>query len=228
MSIKNYNPRDGYNHIAYKYDEWKWQIFWHLNEYPYIIKWCENLKIGSGLDLGVGSGNNLECFIKKGHKILAIDISEKMINICKSKYPSYIANKQLTCIETDLTTYTSHDKFDWIISNRVFSHVKQLDKAFKIITETLNNEGEIFISDIHPNHNYKQTSMNINEDKIVIETYKHTINTYKELIYRNNLEITEFKEIYVYDLLDKSILDNFPNIKNQTQPILFYFILKKR
>ncbi len=229
MKGKIYSAREGYNIIAPFYDKWKWQQFWHLNEYPYIEKWCNTLKIGEGLDVGTGSGNNLKCFLDNGQSVTAIDISSEMLRICKLKYASYINTNNLKCLELDIREiYPYERKYDWILSNRVISHLNifELSEVIKKISSIIKFGGQCFISDIHPLHKYSETNIQIGNDEVCIETYKHSIEEIKQVIKRHNFEILKFKEINVLNLTNKEILKQFPNLLNQETPIFYYTIIK--
>lgn len=74
---------------------------------------CQNKKL-SILELNCGTGEDAIYFSKKGHKVLATDISEEMIKVAKSK------NNNICFLQQDINTITSKiftEKFDLIFSN---------------------------------------------------------------------------------------------------------------
>ncbi|WP_042369814.1 class I SAM-dependent methyltransferase [Bacteroides neonati] len=224
---KIYNPKEGYNIIAPYYDSWKWQKFWHNNEYPYIEKWCNTLSIGLGLDLGTGSGNNLSCFLLKGNKVDALDISSEMLKICKQKFEKYILNKSLKCLEQNVYSLPEYErKYDWIISNRVLSHIKHMEEIVKKMSHIIKYGGQCFISDIHPLHHYQYTNFTIKEEEIRIETYKHNIEYVTQQFIKNGFEVIKFKEVSTNDLINGDIIRDFPQLLNQETPIFYYLILR--
>lgn len=226
---KIYTPKDGYNIIAPYYDSWKWQKFWHTNEYPYIEKWCNTLPRGLGLDLGTGSGNNLECFLSKGNKIDALDVSCEMLKICKQKYMDYILKGFLECLELDIYNLPDYErKYDWIISNRVLSHIIHINDIIKKMSHIIKFGGQCFISDIHPLHHYKYTNFTIEENEICIETYKHKTENIINTFIKNNFEVVKFKEVSTKELINGEMIKNFPQLLNQDTPIFYYLILKYR
>lgn len=224
MANKIYSSKEGYNIIAPFYDTWKWQIFWHENEYPFIEKWCNTLNIGKGIDLGTGSGNNLQCFLSKGHHINAIDISEKMIALCKKKYPN---NPLLDCTVMDIHQLPTFEReYDWILSNRVFAHIKDIGLIIKILSRIIKFGGQCFISDLHPLHNYQYTNYTIeNGEEVCIETYKHSINSIEALFAENNFDIIKYKSFTKTDLINQDLKD-FPKLQLQDTPIFYYYIVK--
>lgn len=227
MKSKIYNPKDGYNIIAPYYDNWKWQKFWHKNEYPYIKEWCDSLSCGRGLDLGTGSGNNLECFLSKGNKVTAIDLSLEMLNICKKKYKKEILKGNLECLELDIRDLSDCVReYDWIVSNRAFSHIKHIDTIIEKMSHIIKCGGQCFISDIHPLHHYENTNLTIKDSEICIETYKHKMDDVVHLLLKHNFKIIDFKEVGINDLINKDIIDYFPSLCNQDSPIFYYYIIK--
>lgn len=222
------NPKEGYNLIAPFYDTWKWQAFWRSNEYPYIERWCHHLTSGFGIDLGAGSGNNLRCFLESGHRVTAYDISDMMLMVCKQKYPEEMSTGQLNCVVLDICDLNvQFRQYDWILCNRVLSHIKDVSNVIRRMARIIKDNGECFISDVHPLHHYEHTHYKIGAREIVIETYKHRLQEMANLFYYNNFEIIDFKEFCKSDLLDPQIAEKMHSIQDGV-PIFYYYILKKR
>ena len=219
--IKIFSVKDGYNIIATHYDTWKWQKFWEENEMPLIIKWSENKKNSFGADIGVGTGRNLKIFLNNNNQIDGFDISDKMITICKQKYSDYVDKGVLNCYNLNIfDIINSNHKYDWLISNRVISNIEDLEKFIQVLQKIIKVGGECFISDVHPERNYNYTHMNIDNNDIYIETYKHSISQIKQLFEKYNFEILKYEEF----TKDKLKLTN--TIATDTKPIFYYFILK--
>lgn len=224
---KIYSPKEGYNIIAPYYDNWIWQKFWHTNEYPYIEKWCNTLSPGNGLDIGTGSGNNLFCFLSKGHKVDALDISEKMLDICRKKHIEYIRKKHLNCIELDICSLPAYErKYDWILSNRVLSHIKDINVVIEKVSNIIKFGGQCFISDIHPLHQYQYTNMTIDDYEICIETFKHQKEELESVFYKNSFEIITQKIITSENILNKDFAKQIPKLSTSNNPIFFYYIIR--
>lgn len=224
---KIYSPKEGYDIIAPYYDNWIWQKFWHTNEYPFIEKWCNTLSPGNGLDIGAGSGNNLLCFLSKGHKVDALDVSEKMLDICKKKYAKYIQQNNLNCIELDICNLPIYErKYDWVLSNRVFSHIKNIDSVIKKISNIIKFGGQCFISDIHPMHQYQCTNMTINNCEICIETFKHQKEELEFAFAKNSFDIITQRVITTENIINKEFTTQIPKLSIKNNPIFFYYIIR--
>ena len=231
MSITIYSPKDGYNLIAPYYDSWVWQEFWRKNEYYYIKRWCENLRPNlHGLDIGTGSGNNLYCFLEKGHSVDAIDISSRMIDYCKTKHKIYNDAGILKCTVEDAVNIVRCGRiYDWIISNRVFSHIFDIHRVVSRVRETIKFNGEFFFSDIHPLHHYEYTNYNIGKSQdIKITTYKHKIDEIERTFIEYGFERIMFKQFSRNGIIDGESVKKIPSLSRQDPdvPIFYYFIFR--
>lgn len=229
--MKNFqilSPKEGYNLIAPYYDSWKWQNFWRRNEYPHIERWCNSLEIGYGADLGTGSGNNLECFLRRYHHVTAYDISEMMLLTCWQKYQKEIAQGLLECYVRDINELSIGQRsFDWMLCNRVLSHICDVNNVIRRMAHLLKQGGQCFISDVHPLHHYNHTHYNLGGREIVIETYKHGLKDLEGSIYMNGLSIIELREITRPLLIDPDMAKDFHTIQDDNTPIFYYMILRK-
>lgn len=222
------SPRQGYNLIAPYYDSWKWQDFWHSNEYPLIQRWCRDMVVGHGSDFGAGSGNNLRCFLNSGHQVTAYDVSDMMLFVCQHKYVNEIESGQLRCIVQDVCELNvSNKEFDWIMCNRVLSHIQDVSKLIRRIGRTLKSGGECFLSDVHPLHHYEHTHFRLGSRDVIIETHKHSLEEITRQFFMNSLKILEFKEVRYTDLYDKKTAENLHSIQDDGTPIFYYYRLKK-
>lgn len=84
---------------------------------------------GSILDLGCGTGEPIaQFFIEKGFKIVGVDGSKKMIDLCKKRFP----NEEW--IVSDMREVNINQKFDAILAWHSFFHLDQDSqrKMFKL------------------------------------------------------------------------------------------------
>lgn len=78
---------------------------------------------GSILDLGCGTGMPIsDFFIQKKYKVMGIDGSEKMIALCKKRFPK----EHWICV--DMREMKLHEQFDAIIAWNSFFHIPQEDQ----------------------------------------------------------------------------------------------------
>jgi len=146
------------------------------------------------LELGCGSGSHAFILQKKGHNIVAVDRSKKMINLAKKK-DKYNKIKFLT---KDLTKFVSKKKFDVII---LLFHVinflptkKDLEIFSKNSSKNLKKNGIIVFDFI----NYDGVVSDKPQKKIKIVNQKNLRiirETEPELIQDKNLLNIKFKMI---------------------------------
>jgi ubiquinone/menaquinone biosynthesis C-methylase UbiE len=91
------------------------EIVWaYLNK---ILQGKEGLKI---LELNCGTGEDALWFAKNGHKVLATDVSEKMLEITEKKAAENNLSDRIKTNKTDLTKtedFVSNETFDLVFSN---------------------------------------------------------------------------------------------------------------
>lgn len=73
---------------------------------------------GTILDLGCGTGEPIaQFFIEKGFKVAGVDGSQKMIELCKKRFPSE------RWIVSDMRTINLHQQFDAVLAWHSFFHL---------------------------------------------------------------------------------------------------------
>lgn len=97
------------------------------------------------LDIGVGTGNLSEFFIKNGYDIIGIDQSRDMMNQAKNKFPGLRLR-----IGEFLKIPYENKRFDRIVSTYAFHHLDSQEKvvALKEMLRVLKEDGRIIIGDM--------------------------------------------------------------------------------
>ena len=140
MSIKNIKIIEKYNDVlAPKYDEatlgdFSWTSPREANKLilPYV-------KPGfSVLDIGIGTGQSSEELAKAGCKICGIDISQKMIEICKNKFPDFELYQ--ADLEEGLPMLLGRS-FNVVMAIGVLEFVEEIDKTINLLITFLKPSG---------------------------------------------------------------------------------------
>lgn len=134
-------------------DKEYWNNFVEINKEVYSCYNADDLNlqiinsINSGksiLALGCGAGREVKLLVEKGNKVIAIDISDKMIKKSKLLEP----NAEHICV--DAVKYAEENKntpkFDYILGlYNLFSYIKKKDRKefIKNLTSMLNKDGQI-------------------------------------------------------------------------------------
>nr|WP_274376865.1 class I SAM-dependent methyltransferase [Caldicellulosiruptor hydrothermalis] len=143
MEEKMIYTKDYFENMAQKWDE----IVKHNKDKIEAILDMIGIKEGSCvLDVGCGTGVLVEYLQKrtgqKG-KIFCVDISEKMIEIAKSKYKNF---SNVTFINDDVNNLKFKDYFDFIICYSVFPHFEDKRKTLLHLTSMLKKGGYLAIA----------------------------------------------------------------------------------
>lgn len=92
------------------------------------------------LDLGIGTGI-VETNIKKSIKVTGVDISSKMLRICKTRNPSFeLINKNIK----ELPHFLNRRRFDMVFSRAVLGHMK-IKPIIKSVKNFLTEKGKILL-----------------------------------------------------------------------------------
>lgn len=114
------------------------------------------IKIGlkkdhSVLEIGCGIGTLtqlINSFLKSG-KLVATDISDKSINIAKSRITK---SDKIDFIVTDMSDFSYPAKFDFIVFPDVLEHIPEEshENIFKTVSSLMHNNSRILINIPHP------------------------------------------------------------------------------
>lgn len=131
--------RDFFNKLAFQWDD----ISHHQPEkLKKIVKLANIQNKCKIIDIGTGTGVMLEYLLDTNpQKIAAIDISENMIAIAKSKYK----DNRISFINEDILNFKENG-YDFAILYSVYPHFKNKDILFKQISNLLNKNGKIVIA----------------------------------------------------------------------------------
>ena len=137
-----------FDHIATNYD-----VDFTLSEigkkqrnsvYKYLEKLSNNLSV---LELNCGTGEDAIWLSQKGNKVLATDISEKMI-IVASKKAKGIENLDFQQLDINKLNKLTNQKFDLVFSNfgglNCLNH-RELKEFFKSVTNLLTKKGKLVL-----------------------------------------------------------------------------------
>ncbi|WP_156298959.1 class I SAM-dependent DNA methyltransferase [Streptobacillus canis] len=127
------------------YDEF--MNFVDYNSWFKFLKSFSKKKKMKVLDLGCGTGTMANFFAKDGHDVVAVDISEDMIEIANTKFN----NVNIDFKVGDITKESFGNDFDLIMCNfdtvNYFHDLKSLQSFLEIVKNSLKDDG-IFIFDI--------------------------------------------------------------------------------
>ena len=117
-----------------------------------LRKSLNDLQFQLCLEIGCGTGKNTGWLSEKADEVVAVDLSEKMIEKAREK----ITSENTSFHQADITlpwSFTSK-QFDLITFSLVLEHVAELEPVFAEATKKLLPGGSIYIAELHPIKQY--------------------------------------------------------------------------
>jgi malonyl-CoA O-methyltransferase len=153
-----------------------------------------NLRSHTILEIGCGTGKNTGLLAQIGERVIAIDLSEGMIQRARAK----IRSTNVSFVIADITApWPCKDQSaGLIVCNLVLEHVHDLSFIFSEAFRVLKSGGKLFISELHPFRQYHGTKANFQRDgeTIEVEAFVHHLSDFTEPAARCGLSICSFNE----------------------------------
>ena len=194
--------------IEKAYDEWSSQYDISKNrtrdlDQKVTRNTLQTIEFNTVLELGCGTGKNTEWLQTKASKILAVDFSEKMLEIAKKK----ISCENVIFQKADITKNWDWtlDKFDLVTCNLILEHIEGLEYIFDQAFSKLNQGGYFFISELHPFKQYKGTKARFNSEEnglIELKTYTHHISDFFNAAQSAGFQLIKINEYFDEDTND--------------------------
>jgi 2-polyprenyl-3-methyl-5-hydroxy-6-metoxy-1,4-benzoquinol methylase len=121
-------------------------------ERPATLSLMPEVKGKKVLDAGCGPGVYSEWLIKRGAKVVAIDVSPKMIELAKDRLGPIVDVRQ-----ADLSkplNFLDSSSFDVVLSPLVLEYIEDWHSVFREFYRVLRPEGHIVFSVTHPFFDY--------------------------------------------------------------------------
>lgn len=150
----------------------------------------------SCLEIGCGTGKNTIWLLNKADKVVAVDLSEEMLEKAKQN----ISSQNVKFIQADITNAWDFvsGKFDLIVFSLVLEHIQDLDFIFREAAELISENGLIYIGELHPFKQYSGTKARFDtpEGKQIVECYIHHFSDFTRAAKNNGFEIEDFNEYF--------------------------------
>ena len=148
------------------------------------------------LEIGCGTGKNTAWLLTKANEILAIDLSEEMLNKARQKINSDKVVFKQADINKEWAFVTQ--KFDLIGFSLVLEHIENLDHIFKQVSETIAAGGHLYIGELHPFKQYSGSKARFEtEDGLQIVTcFTHNVSDYTQLAEKYGFDIIKVNEYF--------------------------------
>ena len=171
-----------------------------------LIEKETNLKSGASvLDMACGAGRHSISFAKKGYKVTAVDLSEKLLD--EAKKNASLAKVNIDFVLSDVLEFESNQKFDLFINLFTsLGYFENDDENFAVIIKAFKflNKGGFFVLDY------------FNKDFLV----KNLIPT--SIISANGLKITQDRSIIGNRVVKKIVIEKDNLINNFYESVRLY------
>jgi ubiquinone/menaquinone biosynthesis C-methylase UbiE len=171
------------------------------------IEILSNYQFETVLELGCGTGKNTMWLITKAKKIIALDLSQKMLNNAKKKIQN---NKVVFKKANLLEPWEVIENFaDLITSSLTLEHIKDLNFIFNQAYLKLKTNGIFFINELHPFKQYSGSKARFDSENgtEVLEVYTHHISDYINVAKENDFKLEE-----VYEQFDDNNKSEIPRL----------------
>jgi ubiquinone/menaquinone biosynthesis C-methylase UbiE len=188
------NPQQAYNSWASQYDtnDNKTRDL----EAKALRDILSTISFNTVLEIGCGTGKNTEWLLQKAGHITAADLSEEMLAKAKEK----IQSNNVEFIQFDINNDWNFTErtFDLIGFSLVLEHIENLDHIFKEVYKKLNDEGFVYIGELHPFKQYTGTKARFEtkEGLQIAQCYNHNISDFIQSAKKYGLKLIGLDEYF--------------------------------
>jgi ubiquinone/menaquinone biosynthesis C-methylase UbiE len=193
MEEKSVNPKkinlkkkDFFNEKAEIWDE----ITVHdLEKVQYITEMLNIQGDDKILDVGTGTGIMIpfyERYLVNGG-VVAVDYSEKMIEVARSKYPEK-EHPKISYLISDVYDLKYDADFDIIMCYSCFPHLVDQSLALKILSKALKKGGRLVVA--HSDSSKTINEVHMNSDEEVGNDCLPSMELLKQMMKKSGLEVT--------------------------------------
>lgn len=206
--------------IKKAYDSWSKQYDSNTNptrdlEAKALRSVLSEIKFDSCLEIGCGTGKNTEWLVTRARQITAVDLSNEMLAIAKEKITSVHVHFLQANILHDWNFISS--KYDLVCFSLVLEHIEDLDAIFNKVSKVINNNGHIYVGELHPFKQYTGSKARFETDEgiEIVPCFDHHISDFLSAAKKYGFVIIDLKE-------------HFDNNDRTTVPRILTLLLKKK
>lgn len=131
--------------LRWKFQEATGTLYGYNNSLIEAKEMIQLYKRGKIIDIGIGTGAFASLVSENNGRVIGVDVSEKMLETCKEKYPTYHLE-----VGSFTNTNQEDEAFDIVISSFCFHEVlpSERKKACEEVYRIVRKEGEFLLLDI--------------------------------------------------------------------------------
>ncbi len=157
------------------------------------------LSFSNTIELGCGTGKNTEWLVEKSNHVTAVDFSEKMLVVAKTK----INKNNVEFITADITKPWdfSDKKVDLLTCSLLLEHIENIGFIFQQASDHLNNNGFLYIGELHPFKQYQGSKARFETGSGIfsLECFTHHISEYMNAAFTNGFTCYSLSEWFDED-----------------------------
>ncbi len=146
------------------------------------------------LEIGCGTGKNSVWFVEKASDVLAVDFSEEMLAKARAKINAGNINFQ----QADITKPWgfTNNKFQLASFSLVLEHIQDLDFIFSQLKEKVDDDGYVYIGELHPFKQYQGSLARFDTEngRVELQCYVHNISAFLNAAINNGFTLVSLNE----------------------------------
>jgi ubiquinone/menaquinone biosynthesis C-methylase UbiE len=187
--------------VQQSYDTWSTQYDTNKNktrdlEAQALRATLSEITFDTCLEIGCGTGKNTEWLVTRARHVTAIDLSEGMLAIARSK----VASDKVQFRQADITQpWTFADrKYDLIGFSLVLEHIENLDHIFNEACKVIAPGGHLYIGELHPFKQYSGTKARFDteEGQQVVTCFDHHVSDFVQAAQDHGFEVVGLREYF--------------------------------
>ncbi len=154
----------------------------------------EHIPFKRCLEIGCGTGKNTVWLLNKAEHITAVDLSEEMLSLARTK----VASDAVDFVRADITeewNFTT-GAYDLVTFSLVLEHIEFLEPVFEQVAYILQPGGYVYVGELHPFKQYSgsKARFETSEGTQVVSCYDHHISDFIHAARKFGLEIISLDE----------------------------------
>lgn len=151
------------------------------------------------LEIGCGTGKNTEWLLTHTERLTAVDLSEGMLEIARSKI--HAENVEFRQADIMQKWNFGAQQFDLITFSLVLEHIEHLDPIFSEVSQALMPGGIVYVGELHPFKQYTGTQARFDtpEGRQLVPCFNHHISDFLRAAERSGLQLQHFEEYFDED-----------------------------
>ncbi|OQS01998.1 hypothetical protein THRCLA_05590 [Thraustotheca clavata] len=180
----------------------QWSTIYDTNENPTRDlegiggkKLLEKLTFQHILELGCGTGKNSKWLVNKCKKLTAVDFTESMLVIARSKLPN------VEFLQADLLNpwhFAQLNSVDLVTFSLVLEHIEDLAPIFTKVNQVLKPGGYVYIGELHPFKQYSgsKACFDKGNGKEVVTCFTHHTSDFINQAFVHGWQLERFEELF--------------------------------